>query len=644
MNPSNGCLEEVELLEMLSGDSVSDRVRAHVRACADCRGRLDQLDSALSAIRLTDQSSTPPSDELSGPTPGSTAHDDALAAAGQRSDAARAADQATVTQSWRSGEPSPASPDGSEQAAPDEPPIPAAIGKYLVVGRFPRSGQAEVFRVVHPQLHRDLVLKLALKPIGEDGRSEIIADGKVLAELEHPNIVRLHDLDFHEGRPYLVMEYVRGRDLAQFAREETVTPRRAAALAAEVAGAVAFAHRRGIVHQDIKPRNILIDEAGQPRVIDFGLAWQQDAWSGSSAQSEGGTFAYMAPEQARVDLDRVRPLSDVFALGSLLYFLLTGKAPFDAPTPDESWAKARGCDFDRAALKKPSIPRRLERICLKALDPEPQGRYRSAAKLEQALRYFLDWRWIANAAAAAALLVLAVLAVILTYPRSAARPPSPSSSLPLPASAASQPAPAPTAPLRIVNLNIEHLAMRGEHAFDPRGKLGERSFAVGPGDDVMVQAELSEPAYAYLIAFRPDGVDDICDPEDPEAPPGKTRQPRYPPAAKTEVVYRLNDGAGLHAFALVASRTPLPPYREWKKQHGTAPWKKGSESPPGVVWSYDGQWLAPLTAGDPTGTRGKDAQIRGGSPVGNLAEWLRAVPGVDAVAVKAFPVPPAPGP
>ncbi len=580
-----------------------------------------------------------PSEELTGPPPGSTARDAALAPA------TSAADQATATQPWRSGEPGPAGPDGSEEAAEDEPPIPAAIGKYLVVGRFPRSGQAEVFRVVHPQLHRDLVLKLALKPIGEDGRSEIIADGKVLAELEHPNIVRLHDLDFHEGRPYLVMEYVRGRDLAQFAREETVTPRRGAALVAEVAGAVAFAHRRGIVHQDIKPRNILIDEAGRPRVIDFGLAWQQDAWSGSSAQSEGGTFAYMAPEQARVDLDRVRPLSDVFALGAVLYYLLTGKAPFDAPTPADSWAQRAACDFDRAALKKPGIPRRLERICLKALGPEPQARYRSAAKLEQALRFFVDWRWIANAVAAAALFALAVLAVILTYPRSSAPPPSPPASPPLPVSAAAQPAPtpAPTAPLRIVSLNIEHLAMRGEHAFVPRGKLGERSFAVGPGDDVVVQAELSEPAYAYLIAFRPDGVDDICDPEDPEAPPGKTREPRYPPAAKTEVVYRLNDGAGLHAFALVASRTPLPAYREWKKQHGTAPWKKGSESPPGVVWSYDGGWLAPLTAGDPTGTRGKDAQIRGGSPVGNLAEWLRAVPGIDAVAVKAFPVPPAPG-
>ncbi|MGO9467946.1 MAG: serine/threonine-protein kinase, partial [Isosphaeraceae bacterium] len=604
MSPSNGCLAEDELLELLAGESVPDRVRAHVGGCADCRERLDQLESALSAIRLTDRDLPLPGEELTGPTPGSTARDSALAPA------ASAADQATATQPWRSGERSAAGPDGSESTAEDEPPIPATIGKYLVVGQFPRSGQAEVFRVVHPQLHRDLVLKLALKPIGEDGRSEIIADGKVLAELEHPNIVRLHDLDFHEGRPYLVMEYVRGRDLAQFAREERLTPRRAAALVAEVAGAVAFAHRRGIVHQDIKPRNILIDEAGRPRVIDFGLAWQQDAWSGSSAQSEGGTFAYMAPEQARVDLNRVRPLSDVFALGAVLYFLLTRKAPFDAPTPADSWARARGCDFDRSALKKPGIPRRLERICLKALDPEPQARYRSAAKLEQALRYFVDWRWIANGAAAAALLVVAILAVILTYPRSAAQPPTPPASSPprLPGSTASQPAaaptpsPAPTAPLRIVSLNIEHLAMHGERAFDPRGKLGERSFSVGPGDDVMVEAELSEPAYAYLIAFRPDGVDDICDPEDPEAPPGKTSQPRYPPAAKTEVVYRLNDGAGLHAFALVASRTPLPPYREWKKQHGAAPWNKGSQSPPGVVWSYDGGWLAPLTAGDPAGT------------------------------------------
>jgi len=288
------------------------------------------------------------------------------------------------------------------------------------------------------------------------------------------------------------------------------------------------------------------------------------------------------------------------------------------------------------------VPRRLERICLKAMECEPKRRFPSAARLGQALRYFLNRRSIAIAGATAGLFILALLAVILTYPWSPPRP-STSPPAPPPAPAASLPTSvAPAAPLRIINLNIEHIAQRGAADSDPRGKLGERSFAVRAGDDVMVQAELSEPAYAYLIAYRPDGVDEICDPDDPESPPGKTKGLRYPPAAKTKVVYRLDNGSGLQAFAVVVSRTPLPPYRAWKKRHGTAPWKKGSSSPAGVVWLDDGRSLTPLTAGDPTEMRGKDAPIRGGgNAVADLTAWLRAIPGVDAVAVKAFLVPPA---
>ncbi len=159
-----------------------------------------------------------------------------------------------------------------------------------------------------------------------------------------------------------------------------------------------------------------------------------------------------------------------------------------------------------------------------------------------------------------------------------------------------------------------------------------------------VHAELSEPAYAYLIAFRPDGIDDICDPNDPGERPGKNSSPHYPPATRTDRVYRLEDGAGLQAFALVVSRSPLPPYSEWKKQHGQAPWKKASTGPAGVVWWHDGQWLVPLRTGEMAGQRGKDAPIRGDiRAVSDLAAWPGAIPGVDAVAVKAFPVPPAAG-
>lgn len=200
-------------------------------------------------------------------------------------------------------------------------------------------------------------------------------------------------------------------------------------------------------------------------------------------------------------------------------------------------------------------------------------------------------------------------------------------------------------PSRPAVLNIEHMAQRQENAFDRRGNLGERSFSVQAGDDVTIQAELAEPAYAYVIAFRPDGVDEICDPENPDEKPRKTTSPGYPPPSKSDRVYRLNDGTGLIAFALVVSKSPLPSYREWKIRNGTPLWHKGLSGSPGVVWSDDHERLSALSADRANGERGSGARIRGGgAAVADLAAWLRAVPGVDAVVIKAFPVPPSADP
>src|SRR5262249_17110971 len=200
-------------------------------------------------------------------------------------------------------------------------------------------GQAEVFRVVHPQLRQERVIKLAREPVGVDGRCDIIDEGRKLAELDHPNMVRVHELDFHEDRPYLVMEYVRGRSLKDYASEHPVSPRQAAALLAKVCAAAEAAHRRGTVHRDIKHLNIVIDEKNEPRLIDFGIARSRTYWSDDRGPT-GGTFEFMPPEQARVESSdeqaKVGPRSDVFALGAVLYFLLTGKAPFAAPSWRES--------------------------------------------------------------------------------------------------------------------------------------------------------------------------------------------------------------------------------------------------------------------------------------------------------------------
>lgn len=192
--------------------------------------------------------------------------------------------------------------------------VPARIGKYPVIARLAEGGQATVYRAVHPGLGREVVIKLGRGLLG-DGPAEaqrILAEGRVLAQLEHPGLARVYDVDLDQGRPYLVMEYVRGRDLAQYARQERVGPREAASLVAQVARAAAVAHRRGVIHKDIKPKNVLLGEDGRPRLLDFGLAAWQHAWSGDgdSCGLVSGTVPFMAPEQALGQSERVNQRSE----------------------------------------------------------------------------------------------------------------------------------------------------------------------------------------------------------------------------------------------------------------------------------------------------------------------------------------------
>ncbi len=265
------CPDEHELLPVATGEPAVATIEQHLESCPDCRNRLERLRAELTALRR---------DLEGGVTPVSTEPDPTVNPDGKPSNGGTTLDWASDPIETAAPEPlGPEAVAAARERAAARAERPGAIGKYLVVDQLDEGGQGLVFRVIHPRLGRDMVLKLGRQPVGDDEQASLVAEGRLLSDLEHINLVKIYDLDFHNDRPFLVMEYVHGRNLEDYARDEPVTPRRAAELVAKLAGALAMVHRRGIIHRDIKPRNILIDESGEPRLIDFGLARLRHAWS-----------------------------------------------------------------------------------------------------------------------------------------------------------------------------------------------------------------------------------------------------------------------------------------------------------------------------------------------------------------------------
>jgi predicted Ser/Thr protein kinase len=528
MTPGLSCPDEAVLLAAAAGEPLSPELRQHLAECASCRDRLEQMKIELELLRAGAAEES---------------HATSTLARAEHNETAEAQDSAAAIDLGSSTEPS----------EPGATSMPAAIGKYLVVGRFPRTGQAEVYRVVHPGLARELVLKLSTEPIGPDGRHEIIEEGKILAELKHPALVQIYDLDFHNDRPYLVMEYIRGQTLEQVA-EGGMKPRRAAALLAKVAGAVDYAHRHGIVHRDIKPKNILVDETGEPHVIDFGMARLRHAWSDDPGKP-GGTFAFMPPEQARMESpdeqQKVGPRSDVFALGAVLYFLLTGKAPFAGQSMRECWDRARRCDFDRKLLDGPGIPRELWRICVKAMAEQPEDRFASAGEFQKELhRCVVQPRILAGLAGGLILVVGLILGRNLFF-----------SATPAPQGQTvviqQKPAPRALAGDLIVRVWSETNAdKRGLKIEDP-GAL-----PLLPGEQVHLEAHLNQPAHIYLMWVDGHGHAALLYPRSDDKygaePSGDlVRETVHSPAA-LDKGHRMEGPGGLETVLLLARRTPLP--------------------------------------------------------------------------------------
>ncbi len=527
---------------------------------------------------------------------------------------------------------------------------PARIGKYLVVELLDGGGQAQVFRVMHPELARELALKLGRRPIaarreagtsGEAGppRAALLDEGRLLARCDHPNLVRVVDMGVHEGRPYVVMEYVPGLTLKQFARQRRPGSREAARLIAELAGAVAYLHAQGIVHQDIKPRNVLIDQRGRPRLIDFGVARWEHAWSGDGDDWSGGTANYMSPEQATGQSDRIGPWTDVFGLGGLLYHLLTHGPLYRGASETSVIRQAREAGYLPIRELAPSTPRGLARIVHRALAAEPERRYRNAAELEAALRGFLARRRI-GAVVLAIALAASTLALALAFPRIAREPTGPSRSaerlpgsatLPAPLSTATPPRGQEAAGVpRILSFRVDAFRVEPPESL---GSIGVSPRQVRVDDEVEVSARFDATAFGYLIAMDPEGHVQLCQPLDESEPPPGSEEIRI----NESKAYALTGRPGLQVFVAVASRKPLPPYERWRGAEGLRRlWKPCDD---GQAWRFDGRRFERLSAQ----TRGALKDRPGPEPPAPfraVCDYLAQSPELEAIAAIAFTVQP----
>ncbi len=270
------------------------------------------------------------------------------------------------------------------------------FGDYELIAELARGAMGVIYKA------RDVRSAgvVALKMIRGGRRASLatvkrfLFEAEAAADLDHPGIVPILEIGERDGVAFYAMAFVEGTNLARQVAENPLPPRRAAELVARVADAVEHAHRRGVVHRDLKPANVLIDAQGWPRITDFGLAKRVEGEGGLSTPGMAvGTPCYMAPEQALGRTD-VGPSADIYALGSLLYCLLTSRPPFQAATIPETLRLVAGHRAVPLRRLNPLLPVALETIVAKCLEKEPGRRFATAAEVGDDLNRWLQGRRI----------------------------------------------------------------------------------------------------------------------------------------------------------------------------------------------------------------------------------------------------------
>ncbi len=281
---------------------------------------------------------------------------------------------------------------------------PRRFGDYEIVSEIARGGMGVVCKARQISLDRTVALKTILSGqfASDDDVQRFYTEARAAANLQHPNIVAIHEVGQHAGQHYFSMDYVEGRNLAALVAKGPLPVPQAVRYLKAIADAIHFAHRLGILHRDLKPSNILIDSFDQPRITDFGLAKRigvrdVPTRAGSSEPADSGlttagqvlgTPSYMPPEQIDADPAQLGPASDVYSLGAILYELLTGRPPFRGRTARDTLLAVLQSPPVAIRRLNRSVPRRLERICLKCLEKDPSRRYPSAAALADDLERF----------------------------------------------------------------------------------------------------------------------------------------------------------------------------------------------------------------------------------------------------------------